>query len=140
MAQATVGRGGVRVAPVSQDAAVYPTGRPCPNRSYSRETHVVEETEGLEDLLTGVTLTHLGGHHVEELVEVDGAVTVLVDVGCVSLTTMTLTTLTTPKLFSSTHSPNSAPAGHPVQDSLSDFDLINGSATTPLGRGAVRPL
>ena len=41
----------------------------------------VEEVEGLHDLLSGVLLGHLGRHHHHELVEVDGAVAVLVDVG-----------------------------------------------------------
>merc|ERR1711868_286904 len=41
---------------------------------------VVEETEHLHDLLTGVAVAHASSHHVEELVEIDGAGTVLVDV------------------------------------------------------------
>merc|ERR1711976_381614 len=41
---------------------------------------VVEETEHLDDLLAGVAVTHASGHHVEELVEVDGAGAVFVDV------------------------------------------------------------
>merc|ERR1719379_2723281 len=42
---------------------------------------VVEETESLEHLLAGVSLSHLLDHHVEELGEVDDARVVLVDVG-----------------------------------------------------------
>merc|ERR1712167_530597 len=41
---------------------------------------VVEELEHLEEVLTGVLTLLAGGHHGEELVEVDGAVTVGVDV------------------------------------------------------------
>mmetsp|Transcript_14116 Transcript_14116/g.27867 ORF Transcript_14116/g.27867 Transcript_14116/m.27867 type:complete len:205 (-) Transcript_14116:16-630(-) len=41
---------------------------------------VVEEAEGLDDLLHRVALGHLGRHHLEELVEVDGARPVRVDV------------------------------------------------------------
>merc|ERR1711959_105967 len=41
---------------------------------------VVEEAEHLDDLLTRVAVSHAGGHHVEELVEVDGAGAILVDV------------------------------------------------------------
>merc|ERR1719238_116530 len=41
---------------------------------------VVEETEHLNDLLAGVTVAHASGHHVEELVEVNGAGAVLVNV------------------------------------------------------------
>ena len=42
---------------------------------------IVEQAEGLQDLLTRVTLAHLGGHHVKKLIEVNGAVTVFVDAG-----------------------------------------------------------
>merc|ERR1712031_64614 len=41
---------------------------------------VVEETEHLDDLLAGVAVAHASGHHVEELVEVDGAGAILVNV------------------------------------------------------------
>jgi len=41
---------------------------------------VIEEAEHLHDLLAGVTVTHTSSHHVEELVEVDGAGAILVDV------------------------------------------------------------
>merc|ERR1712147_391294 len=41
---------------------------------------VVEQLEHLLDVLTSVLLAHLGGHHVEELSELDGAVSVVVDV------------------------------------------------------------
>merc|ERR1712195_97993 len=41
---------------------------------------IVEQLEHLLDVLTGVLLAHLGGHHVQELVELDGAVPVVVDV------------------------------------------------------------
>ena len=40
---------------------------------------LVEDLEGLEDLLLGVGVLHLAGHHGEELGEVDGAVAVGVD-------------------------------------------------------------
>lgn len=42
---------------------------------------VVEESEGLEDLLPRVALRHLGGHHRQEVVEADGAGAVGVHVG-----------------------------------------------------------
>merc|ERR1711883_38488 len=42
---------------------------------------VIEELEHLLDILAGVLLAHLAGHHAEELDELDGAVTVVVDVG-----------------------------------------------------------
>merc|ERR1712006_36344 len=41
---------------------------------------VVEETEHLDDLLTGVAVAHASSHHVQELVEIDGAGAILVDV------------------------------------------------------------
>ena len=40
---------------------------------------LVEDLEGLEDLLLGVSILHFAGHHGEELGEVDGAVAVGVD-------------------------------------------------------------
>merc|ERR1712054_368798 len=42
---------------------------------------IIEELEDLLDVLAGVLLAHLAGHHLEELGELDGAVTVVVDVG-----------------------------------------------------------
>merc|ERR1719407_327857 len=42
---------------------------------------VVEELEHLLDILAGVLLAHLGGHHLEELAELDGAIAVVIDVG-----------------------------------------------------------
>jgi len=41
---------------------------------------VVEQLEDLLDVLAGVLLAHLAGHHLEELAELDGPVTVVVDV------------------------------------------------------------
>mmetsp|Transcript_3376 Transcript_3376/g.5541 ORF Transcript_3376/g.5541 Transcript_3376/m.5541 type:complete len:232 (-) Transcript_3376:4-699(-) len=41
---------------------------------------VVKEAEGLQDLFPAVLLRHLGGHHLEELVKVDRAGAVLVNV------------------------------------------------------------
>merc|ERR1711971_1521597 len=41
---------------------------------------IVEQTEDLDDLLAGIAVTHASGHHVKELVEVDGAGAILVDV------------------------------------------------------------
>merc|ERR1712227_1144703 len=41
---------------------------------------IVEETEHLDDLLAGVAVTHASSHHVEELVEVDGAGAILINV------------------------------------------------------------
>merc|ERR1712159_75784 len=40
---------------------------------------VIEQPEGLEDLLLRVLLTHLSRHHLKELVEVNSARTILVD-------------------------------------------------------------
>merc|ERR1740130_826694 len=34
---------------------------------------IVEETEHLDDLLAGIAIAHASGHHVKELVEVNGA-------------------------------------------------------------------
>merc|ERR1711935_240491 len=42
---------------------------------------VIEELEPLLDVLAGVLLAHLGGHHAKELGELDGAVAVVVDIG-----------------------------------------------------------
>merc|ERR1719327_1792122 len=42
---------------------------------------VIEELEHLLDILARVLLAHLAGHHAEDLDELDGAVTVVVDVG-----------------------------------------------------------
>ena len=42
---------------------------------------VVKETERLHDLFAAVAFAHLGGHHGEELIEFDGSVTILIDVG-----------------------------------------------------------
>ena len=42
---------------------------------------IVKEAEGLEDLLAGVLLGHLRGHHFKELGEVNGSRSVLVNVG-----------------------------------------------------------
>merc|ERR1711883_37345 len=42
---------------------------------------VIEELEYLLDVLAGVLLTHLTGHHLEEFSELDGAVAIIVDVG-----------------------------------------------------------
>merc|ERR1711868_180837 len=42
---------------------------------------IIEELEDLLDVLTGVLLAHLAGHHLEELGELDGAVAVVVNVG-----------------------------------------------------------
>merc|ERR1712216_710685 len=42
---------------------------------------VVEELEHLLDILAGVLLAHLAGHHAKELNEIDGAVAVVVDIG-----------------------------------------------------------
>merc|ERR1711904_765954 len=41
---------------------------------------IVEQTEHLDDLLAGIAVSHAGGHHVQELVEVNGAGAILVDV------------------------------------------------------------
>eukprot|EP00630_Chrysocystis_fragilis_P006816 CAMPEP_0197394732 /NCGR_PEP_ID=MMETSP1165-20131217/5912_1 /TAXON_ID=284809 /ORGANISM="Chrysocystis fragilis, Strain CCMP3189" /LENGTH=190 /DNA_ID=CAMNT_0042920461 /DNA_START=157 /DNA_END=730 /DNA_ORIENTATION=- len=41
---------------------------------------VVEKVEDFLDVLAGVLVRHFGGHHVEKLLEVDGAAPVLVDV------------------------------------------------------------
>merc|ERR1711874_607080 len=41
---------------------------------------IVKEAEHLHDLLAGVAVTHTSSHHVEELVEVDGAGAIFVDV------------------------------------------------------------
>ena len=40
----------------------------------------IEHGEHLNDVLTGIVLAHLAGHHVDELLELDGAVAVTVDV------------------------------------------------------------
>merc|ERR1711987_22619 len=42
---------------------------------------VIEQLEHLLDVLTGVLLTHLAGHHLQELLEFDRTVAVVVDVG-----------------------------------------------------------
>merc|ERR1719183_2668062 len=42
---------------------------------------VVEQLEHLLDVLAGVLLAHLARHHLEELVELDGAVAIVVNVG-----------------------------------------------------------
>merc|ERR1711998_144586 len=42
---------------------------------------VVEQLEHLLDVLAGVLLAHLASHHSKELVELDGAVAVVVNVG-----------------------------------------------------------
>merc|ERR1712054_50953 len=42
---------------------------------------IIEELEDLLDVLTGVLLAHLAGHHLEELGELDGAVAVVVNDG-----------------------------------------------------------
>merc|ERR1712010_326991 len=42
---------------------------------------VIEELEHLLDVLAGVLLAHLTGHHLKELGELDGAVAVVVDIG-----------------------------------------------------------
>merc|ERR1719263_248150 len=41
---------------------------------------IIEEAEHLDDLLAGVAVTHASSHHVEELVEIDGAGAIFVDV------------------------------------------------------------
>merc|ERR1712205_28339 len=41
---------------------------------------IVEKAEHLDNLLTGIAITHASGHHVEELVEVNGSGAILVDV------------------------------------------------------------
>jgi len=41
---------------------------------------IVEQLEHLLDVLAGVLLAHLGGHHAKELGELDGAVSVVIDV------------------------------------------------------------
>ena len=41
---------------------------------------IIEESEGLDHLISWVSLRHLGGHHVEELVVVDDTAAVLVDI------------------------------------------------------------
>ena len=40
----------------------------------------IEHGEHLNNVLTGIVLAHLAGHHVDELLELDGAVAVTVDV------------------------------------------------------------
>merc|ERR1712086_983232 len=42
---------------------------------------VIEHGEHLDDVLTGILLTHLAGHHAHELLELNAAVAVSVDVG-----------------------------------------------------------
>merc|ERR1719465_153279 len=42
---------------------------------------IVKQLEHLLDVLASVLLTHLASHHLEELSKLDGAVTVVVDVG-----------------------------------------------------------
>merc|ERR1711896_57048 len=42
---------------------------------------VIEELEHLLDVLTRILLAHLAGHHLEEFLELDGAVAIVVDVG-----------------------------------------------------------
>ena len=71
-----------RVSAASQRTARV-AGRGRGGRSRGGHTYglvVVEEPEGLHDLLPRVPLAHLGRHHLQELLEVDGAGAVLVDV------------------------------------------------------------
>merc|ERR1712205_175700 len=42
---------------------------------------IIEELKHLLDVLAGILLSHLGSHHAKELAELDGAITVVVDVG-----------------------------------------------------------
>mmetsp|Transcript_53220 Transcript_53220/g.61005 ORF Transcript_53220/g.61005 Transcript_53220/m.61005 type:complete len:203 (-) Transcript_53220:101-709(-) len=42
---------------------------------------IIKQSESLEDFLTGVSLGHLSGHHIQEFGEVNSSTTVLVDVG-----------------------------------------------------------
>jgi HAMP domain-containing protein len=42
---------------------------------------VIEQLEDLLDVLAGILLAHLAGHHLEELGELNGAVAIAIDVG-----------------------------------------------------------
>ena len=59
----------------------WPGGARAPGSAPRTCAVVVEQAEGLLNLLLAVALAHLGGHHAQELVEVDGAAAVLIDVG-----------------------------------------------------------